>query len=79
VTALTTREPARTNPREAQSAGSRQLLNATISALTTLAVVLVGAVAAELGHKDYPASALLALFLIPFINPLVHFPTRGRR
>jgi hypothetical protein len=71
VTAIQTREPARTNPRNAQSAGSRQLLNTAISVLTTLTAVGIASFAAELAHKCYPACGLMALLLMPFINTLI--------
>jgi hypothetical protein len=71
VTAIQTSEPARTNPRNAQSAGSRQLRTAVFGALTTATAVAVAALAGELAHKSYPTCALLALLLMPFINTLI--------
>jgi hypothetical protein len=38
---------------------------------TTAAILLIVGTAAELGHKGYPADALLALLLMPFINTLI--------
>lgn len=82
MTPTQTREPART-PADAQSAGSRHILNATIRALTTVTVAGIGIGAAALAHKSYPDCALMALLLMPFINTLIPDrslrPSGGRR
>jgi hypothetical protein len=74
VTALTTREPARTNPRDAQSAGSRQLPAAVLAAVSTVALAAVAVAAGFLTSNDYVTCGFMTLSLTPFLTG----PSRGR-